>query len=63
MTITLQWWLLPVGLVIAAFVVPSIVSVMTPRRDWDFVTPFLCFGIFILFTACAIAVCIGKWLS
>jgi uncharacterized membrane protein len=62
MTITFGWWVIPLILVIAAFVVPKI-WFNKKSSDWDFYTPFMTLGFFAVFIVAAIAISLGYWMG
>lgn len=56
MTVTLQWWYLPVLLVVAAFGLPAL---LRSQGDYDFGTPLIQLAIFGACIAGAIGVTVG----
>lgn len=59
---TISWWWIPLALVILAFVVPPI----WPGRQkgsYDFYTPVVAAGVFLLFMVAAIGVTVGHFIG
>ena len=59
MTITLPWWLLPIGFVVAGFVCAAIFG--RRRGDYDMVSPLICLACAAIGIAAAVAFLIGRF--
>lgn len=57
--ITIAWWWIPVAFVIAGIAIPNFIQ---RQGDWDFGTPMLQAGIFIVCISIAISLCVGRFL-
>lgn len=60
MTISIPWWAIPAGLLLAAFVVPAFLK---SQGDYDMGTPLIQLAIFAALFMAGIGIFIGRLLS
>lgn len=61
MTITLPWWLIPIGLLVAGIIAARIFG--RAKGDYDMVSPLIGAACFLLGLVGALAFVVGRWFA
>ena len=63
MTLTIAWWLFPVGFVVVGFALAAYFFGRRPRSDFDFVSPLMGAFCGIGGILLALVFCLSRWMA